>query len=241
MNQPFPPPPAPGPYRPPLPPQPPKKKSGATVLIVTLASCTGLFVLLVVGVALIGTTAPSTTTTTSPAPSEAGALPAGEADPQEAPEETPPETTPPGRSVGDPAPIGTAVSPALDWTVTVQGVEQDATGRAVAANQFNKPAAGNRLLAVTVAIQNTGDRPASPSSNLKIEALLPAGSTVNAEWLITGIDVLDFNDLAQDVQPGGTLNGELFFEVPADAEVVLLAEPTLTLDEVEDQRFLALI
>lgn len=145
-----------------------------------------------------------------------------------------------GATKDSPAPIGTQVSPAKDWTIVVNSANLDATAEIVAANMFNKPrVAGNRLISVNVSVHNGSDRPASPMGNLNVGALTPAGVKVEPAFAVTGIDTIK---TTQQLQPGGTLTGLLVYELaPADIPAtVLLAEPQITLDANEDQRFLAI-
>jgi hypothetical protein len=101
---------------------------------------------------------------------------------------------------------------------------------------FNRPAAGQQLMAVTVTVHNGEDRPGPMDFNLGL--LTPSGVKLTEKFMA---GVPRFDRYAQ-LQPGGSMTGELVYEVPvADAAtVVLIAEPTLTLDTVKDQRFLAL-
>jgi hypothetical protein len=229
----YPPPGAPG-YGPPpqgygQPPGPPPKKGGGgkTVLIILAVIFGGMILLCGVGGVLIAN-APKTTTTER----ATGATPGGGQDTPAAPVV--------GASKDNPAPIGTPVSPAKDWTVVVNSANLNATPEIVAANMFNKPrVATNQLVSVNVSVRNGSDRPGSPMSNLNMGALTPAGVKVEPAFAVTGIDTLKST---QQLQPGGTLTGLLVFELaPADIpQTVLLAEPQLTLDTNEDQRFLAI-
>lgn len=55
-------------------------------------------------------------------------------------------------------------------------------------------------------------------------------------------EIPDRVTMSDQVQPGGTVTGNLCFEVPTAAAdgSVLLAAPLFTTDEVKDQEFLAL-
>lgn len=160
--------------------------------------------------------------TTSPAPavSTSAAAPAG-----------------PGATKETPAPIGTAVEPAKGWTVSVVSANVNADAEMAAVNQFNKPQAGSRFVLVQLGIRNNSDRAAAPMTSLKVSVL--AGGVSHT---------MDFNqppaprlDVSASLQPGATMQGWLPFQVPAAAtDVVLLAEPYVTLDQMDDQRFLAL-
>lgn len=143
----------------------------------------------------------------------------------------------PGLNVNEPAPIGTAVQPAKDWTVNVAGVNLQGDTEMVKLNQFNKPEAGNRFVLVNIGIRNNSDKPASVASNLKLSVLV-AGVAHDPMFGMAPAPKLD---LSAQLQPNATVQGWVPFEVPADAQgPVLLAEPLFTVDKGTDQRFLAL-
>jgi invasion protein IalB len=216
---PPPPPPAPGPR--PL--QPARQRSGcATVAIVAAVAAVGVLLLVAVTVAILAAAA------TSPATEDA-------VSPQPATTAVEHTEAPAGSSPTNPAPLGTPVSPAKDWTVTVTAGDRNANARMAALNQFNKPKPGTQFLTVTLEVRNNSDRPEHPP--IEIGMLTPGGVRITESFLA---EVNVFNKYAQ-LQPGGILKGELVYEVPVeDANaVVLLAEPMLTLDQVDDQRFLS--
>jgi hypothetical protein len=212
------------------PPGPPPKKGGGgkTALIILAVIFGGIILLCALGGILVAN-APKTTTTeqangVAPGAGQDGATP----------------TAAPGTSKDNPAPIGTEVSPAKDWTIKVNSANLNATAEILAANMFNKPrVAGNQLVSVNVSVHNGSDRPGSPMTNLNVGALTPAGVKVEPAFAVTGIDTIT---TTQQLQPGGTLTGLLVFELaPADIpQTVLLAEPQITLDTNKDQRFLAI-
>jgi hypothetical protein len=172
--------------------------------------------------------APKTTTTLGASGEETPGAPAA------------PEAAGPGATKDNPAPIGTEVSPAKDWTIKVNSADLDAGAGLAKLNMFNKPqVAGNKLVSVNVTIHNGSSRPGMAMSAMKVAALPPSGVTVDESFAIAGADTL--NSSAQ-LQPGASITGVLVYELaPADiAGTVLLAEPQLTLDQNEDQRFLAI-
>lgn len=219
------------------PPPPPTKSGGSKKMLYGLLSCGAVFLLIVIiGAASSGGSkkdpiaveAPVTTTAQGSAPT--GLPPTTPA---------PPTTQAPG-SKANPAPIGTPISPAKDWTVTVVSAEVDATPRLFGVNQFNKPDPGTQYVAVTVNVLNGSKRPNSIGSNVKLGLLGTSGVKIDTSFAVVN-DHAELKTHAQ-LQPGASLTGELVFEVPTGdiAATMLLAEPTMTLDEVKDQRYLAI-
>lgn len=190
----------------------------------TRAALTWLPVALIAGVFIACGSAPSGQ---SPAPNvsaqdttAAPAVPAG-----------------PGSSADDPAPVGASVEPAKGWTVTVTQANLQGDAAMAAVNQFNKPQPGQRYVLVNVGIRNNSGKPAAPNSALKVSALA-AGAAVSTDYTPAPAPKLDLN---AQLQPGVTAQGWVPFQVSVAADkVVLLAEPLFTMDQNEDQRFLAL-
>jgi hypothetical protein len=148
--------------------------------------------------------------------------------------------TGPGASKDSPAPVGTDVTAAKDWHLTVTAPAADVTADIVKANQFNKPqVAGHKLYAVPVKIHNGSDKPGIALVEMKLGALPPNGVRVDQVFSTAGYPTLD---ASAQMQPGATLEGRMVFELdPATfPQTVLLAEPQFTLDTNADQRFLAL-
>lgn len=146
----------------------------------------------------------------------------------------------PGATKDAPAPVGTEVSPAKGWAITVTAPATDATPEIISANQFNKPKVPtNKLYSVPVSIRNGSDKPGMAGSELKLGALPPNGVRVDPEFSVTGYPTIG---TSAQLQPGAKLDGRMVFELdPATfAQTVLLAEPLFTVDKNEDQRFLAL-
>lgn len=228
------PPPAPGQYPPnyqqPYQQGPPPKK-GTSKALIGLLACGGLFVAFIILIAVVVAVAPKDTNTTTNPTTGAAGQPTGDDDDNAAGV---------GSTKDNPAPIGTEVTPAKDWTIKVNTANLDAGADLAKANQFNKPrVAGNKLITVNVTIHNGSDKPGMAMTSMKVGALPPSGVKVDQSFAIAGVDTL--NPSAQ-LQPGASVTGTLVYELaPADiASTVLLAEPQFTIDENEDQRFLAI-
>lgn len=214
---------------------PPKKQTnpwtivGWVVVILVFVPCVGCSA--IAGVTLLGKSATTTTTavagggtpTTKPAPSA----------------QSPTTVAGPGSSKDAPAPVGTAVSPAKDWEVSVVSSVADANAIAASMNTFNRPKAGNQFMQVTVKVKNNSAKPDSVGGNVEIK-LLPTNGVAIRDGFVAG-DPTNLSPATQ-LQPGAEATGTLWFEVPAALVPgsVLLAEPTFTLDPGKDQRFLAL-
>lgn len=155
---------------------------------------------------------------------------------------TPPTTAGPGTSQASPAPVGTSVSPAKDWTIVVVSANRNANATVKGYNQFNVPAAGKVFVTVNIAVKNGSDKPETAGANMQVSALTAGGVSVDRAFgcLAGAPDELDLS--GAQLQPGASAQGTICFEVSAaDADgLVLLAEPTFTLDKAKDQRFLAL-
>lgn len=145
-----------------------------------------------------------------------------------------------GATKDNPAPVGTEVTPAKGWTITVTAPATDATAEIVKANQFNKPKVPtNKLYSVPVSIHNGSDRPGMALGELKLGALPPNGVRVDQVFAVTGYPTIE---TTAQLQPGATVAGKLVYELDPTTfgQTVLLAEPQFTLDTNADQRFLAL-
>ena len=141
----------------------------------------------------------------------------------------------PGTSKDNPAPLGTAIEVAKGWTVTVNSVNLDANAIMATENTFNTPASGKVFVIANVTVANGDDTPSSAFSNVTVKMLTPSGAALDTAFGVTP----DALDVSTQLQPGGSLTGNLLYEVPA-ADVtglLVLGEPLFTLDEVADQRF----
>jgi hypothetical protein len=144
-----------------------------------------------------------------------------------------------GTSANAPAPVGTDVAPAKGWTVKVTAADLDADATMARASIFSKPGPGKQFVMVSLTTGHSGARAATLLAEMKLSLRTTDGTTHGASWWHPTPDRL--NALAQ-VPPGGSISGNLAFEVP-EAGVngaVLLAEPLFTLNQAKDQRFLAL-
>lgn len=156
----------------------------------------------------------------------------------EAPVTTIPLPPPAGADRNAPAPLGTPVSAAKGWVVTVNGAELNANATAAKGNQFNRPEVGKQYVAVDLTLRNDSELPGSPGANMKLTLLAPSGVGSTFAF-VAGVPALDL--YSAQLQPGASVTGRMWFMVPTAeaAGVVLLAEPLFTLDTVADQRFLA--
>ncbi len=144
-----------------------------------------------------------------------------------------------GTSTANPVPIGTGVQVAKGWEGKVNSAVIDANETVANGNQFMTPDAGKQYVMANVSLTNTSDKPDTWSFNVKMSALPSSGVAIDRAFVVDLPDELDWN---AQLQPGATITGNVVFEVPTAeaASTVLLAEPQLTLDENEDQRFFAL-
>lgn len=189
---------------------------------------TGKVLLAVIGLVFLACASPK------PDSSAGGAAGAGQASNGGAP--TAPEA---GASKDSPAPVGTDVSPAKDWTIRVVSADRNANAALAKENQFNKPQTpGNQFVVVTVEVHNNGSKPEASLAAMSVGLLVPSGQKLNQTFASAGGTF----DITTQLQPGGVQTGKLIYEAaPAEAAgAVLLAEPFITLDKNEDQRFLAL-
>jgi len=120
-----------------------------------------------------------------------------------------------------PIPVGTATDIGEGWTLTVNGVDPDAAGT-LAANEFNDPAApGSAYVLVDVSLQFDGE---GSGTGTAADLHLVGDSNVAAR---AGCSVSWDGELDRfaEVFAGGTIQGELCFEVAAAdvASAVLLA------------------
>jgi hypothetical protein len=142
-----------------------------------------------------------------------------------------------GMSAANPAPVGTPVEAAKGWTVTVVETILQADRAMVGVNEFQHPQTGEQYVLANLKVHNGSDRPDPPLSAVKLSALSNGAANPAGHDLVPAPKL----DLNAQLQPGATAQGWVPFQVPAGAhDVVLLAEPLITLDQNADQRFLAL-
>lgn len=204
-----------------------RKSNAGKILLWVVLGLFGMCALGGVGLVVLGATVGTTTTTTR----SSGFVPPGTG-----------SAAAPGNSSGTessaPAPVGTTIEVAKDWTVTVVEAQKDADAMLKKANALNTPGTGKQYVAAKVKIVNESSEPESIFTNVQVDLLSPAGSTIEKGFVVLD----DQLDVFSELQPGGSATGWVVWEVAkADvSRVVLLAQPTLTLDKKEDQRFFAL-
>lgn len=145
-----------------------------------------------------------------------------------------------GTEKANPAPLGTTIEVAKDWDVTVNSAELDANATMAAANSLNTPADGEQFVLVNVTLANKSDTPGMAMTNVSLDLLPESGVAIDG--LSCFGEVPDKLDISADMQPGASATGNLCFSAtPEEVQTsVLLGKPTITLDEVEDQRFFAI-
>lgn len=215
------------------PPGPPAKK-GTSKALIALLSCVGLFIAFIVVVAVVAAIAPKDSTTTAGTPASTAA-----GDPSAAAPSTVAPANEPGATLADPAPIGTEVNPAKGWPLKVNSAVLNADADFAKANQYNRPEAGKQFVVVNLTTTNGTGKPAMLMTAVKLSLIGPSGIAIDRTFYPTPP-----NELKPDaqMQPGATATGNIVFQVPKSdvGQVALLAEPQFTLDENEDQRFLAI-
>lgn len=209
----YPPPGYPAPGMPPMGYAPPKKSNAGKTLLIIGGVLLGMCLLGGIGLVAIGATV--STTTTRP-----GQLGSGDG---------------PGRSPQQAFAIGTTVEVAKDWKITVVSAEIDANATMAAESSIYKPDTGKQYVIVRLKIENVGKDPDSVFTNVDLNLLSKTGATINT----TFASLPDRLDVTTQLQPGGTVTGSMVYQVPkTDLDtLVLLAEPTFTIDELKDQRF----
>lgn len=145
----------------------------------------------------------------------------------------------PSSSQENPIPLGTEVEVAAGWNLKVNSAELNANASVSAVNQYFVPDPGNQYVLVNVTITNTSDQPGEPWTNLKVSLLPPSGVSKDPEILI---DLPNKIDTMAQMQPGASVTGVVPFQVPsADVgRTVLLGQSQFTMDELKDQKFLAI-
>lgn len=185
-----------------------------------------------IGVALFATLGEASTSK----PSDNAAPNAGATSPPAAKSSDP--TDPPSR---EPIALGTPVEVAKGWTLTVNSANLDADAQLAAVNEFNTPQPGEKFVLVNVTLTNGSDTPASGSMNVDLSILPPSGVAVDSSFSCF-VSAPGQLDLMAQMQPGSTATGDVCFGVKVEdiPNSLLLAEPSFTMDKVEDQRFFAL-
>lgn len=130
---------------------------------------------------------------------------------------------------GAKAPSGKAAGPArLGDTITVKGLEEGAriqvsavkyVATVTSTDEFSKPAAGNRFVAVQFVIKNTGTvaYEDSPSNGAKVSDA--EGQQFDATIIVQRSSAGPGLPAQVKLAPGGTAKGFLVFEVPKAAKI----------------------
>jgi hypothetical protein len=147
-------------------------------------------------------------------------------------------TVPTGGTVGsrgNPVPVGTAVTVGDGWTMKVLMYVDNANKQVAAENQFNDPPkAGMQfvLVAVELTYTNEGSEPKSNAMLVSMNAVGPGNSSYSrSDTFAVAPNELD---LVKDVFKGGTLTGNVLFEVKSSdaANLVVYASGGFGNDEV---------
>jgi len=126
-----------------------------------------------------------------------------------------------GGSLDDAVPAGTWAG-ITDADVVVLATDTDAADRVMAANEYNDPPEkGKRFVMWTVAVTNTGDAPHATLGTVAFAAVGPSFTTYDPT---SGCGVIpDQLDTLRDVFPGGTITGNVCWEVAdVDADGLVL-------------------
>ncbi len=152
-----------------------------------------------------------------------------------------PGPTGPGTSRRDPIPLGSSVRTG-DLEATVLNANLDAADEIMAASQFAKPPKpGNHYVLVRVRVQNVGtgedtldvsegDFSMTGSANILYE---PYDNKSTCDFVTP--DRLDAH-----LYPGGTAEGNVCFQIPADEQNLLLVASPFPSFKSSDRRYLAL-
>lgn len=123
--------------------------------------------------------------------------------PTQAPADTPTPEPPKEFNVGDAVKIGDSVLMVIGWSE-------------VAGDQFNKPDAGNKFIAVDLLVVNTSNSSASISSLLQASLKDDTGQKYDVDLLASSAAKKDGPD--GELAPGERVRGTVGFQVPQDAK-----------------------
>lgn len=146
-------------------------------------------------------------------------------------EEPVPELDQPVGTRDNPLPVGSEVV-GTSWTVTVNGVDLDATEKLAAQNSLNEaPPEGYVHILADLTIEYTGDDPNGAYTEYLINYVTADGNTLELSWVDVGPD--EFTTLSE-MYPGATHTGWMPFTVPAEtaADGVLAITPDMSSDKV---------
>jgi hypothetical protein len=181
---------------------------------------------------------------TAASQSEPTAMPTATARPTEAPRPTvtpEPTATPKpaeaGSSRSNPLPLGTEVR-LKTWAVTITTVTRgkEAQQAIAAANQFNDPPReGHAYLLASLRLENISDK--QEAQHVAFGASLRVTGDRNV--LYAPVSVVEPKPLEGELFPGGQVEGQIAFEVPAD-EQNLMFQVTETFAFDDTPRFIAI-
>lgn len=138
----------------------------------------------------------------------------------------------------DPVPIGTPASVGGGWTAVVNEVDLDATNLVLGANQFNEPPApGSVYILIDVTITYDGAEP-SDTGGVYFQALGASNVTMDEGGRNYAVPPTPLDSYTEVFQ-GGSLTGELVFEVPTSDldSLVIIGHAFMSFDEAERSFF----
>jgi hypothetical protein len=153
-------------------------------------------------------------------------------------------TAPTGGPVGEagtrtnPTPIGVVAPVGAGWTAIVNSVNLDATEVVMAANQFNEPPiAGSQYVLANVTVTYNGVE-ASDTSGVSFEALGPSNVALDAGGSTYATPPMPL-ELFTEVFQGGSLTGDIVFEVPTTDvdDLVIIGHAFMSFDDEERSFF----
>ena len=123
------------------------------------------------------------------------------------------DATATGESTEDPLPLGTPIS-VDDWTVTVHGVDLDATEAVMAENDANRvPEEGQKYIAADVSVTYSGSSPEGAVTDAEIRYETGEKTSTIFHYDAAAPNQLD---LGSTLHGGDTIRGNMAFLVPAD-------------------------
>lgn len=204
-----------------------KKGAGIAALIISIIGTIVGFLVFLVVVADAVDEALSDGDTTVSTPGDS----TDESDNANDAEEAAPETSDAGTRA-NPNPLGSTITND-DWSVTIHGVDLDATAKVLAENQFNdEPADGSVYILVDVTATYLGDDAQGETPWVSVDYVTSGGNT------ISGTDALavapDQFDSFQTLYNGASVRGNFVLEIPSEGatEGVLAVSPSILGDTV---------
>lgn len=138
----------------------------------------------------------------------------------------------------DPVPIGTTASVGAGWTAVVNEVDLDATDLVMEANSYNEPPIrGSEYIIVNVTVTYDGVEP-SDSGGVWFQALGSSNVTTDEGGSSYAVPPDPLDSYAEVFQ-GGSVTGELVFEVPTGDldSVVIIGHAFMSFDDSERSFF----